>query len=126
MHAMAAILIIGEDPDFLRPEDHPPGVTAESVRRGLDDARAALQSKGHRAEILLTTSVDRISDELAQAVRGRHFDVLVIGAGLRVLPPMAAHFERLMNAVREHAPAARLAFNSRPEDTAQAAERQLA
>ena len=30
-----------------------------------------------------------------------------------------------MNAVREHAPDARLAFNTKPDDTAQAAERQL-
>jgi hypothetical protein len=38
---------------------------------------------------------------------------------------MALHFERLMNAVRAHAPDARLAFNTRPEDTAEAAEPQL-
>lgn len=122
---MAAILIIGEDPDSIKPEDHPPGVTSASIRAALNNARAALQSKGHQVDVLLTTSVDRIATELADAVRGRHFDVLVIGAGLRVLPPMARHFERLMNAIREHAPNARLAFNTKPEDTAEAAERQL-
>jgi hypothetical protein len=122
---MARMLIIGEDPDSLQPEDHPPGVTADGIRTALEQARATLVSKGHEAEILLTTSVDKIADELADAVRGRRYDVLVIGAGLRVLPPMAEHFERLMNAIREHAPAARLAFNTKPDDTAEAAERQL-
>lgn len=122
---MARILIIGEDPDGIKPEDHPPGVTADGIRAALDRARARLLSQGHEAEILLTTSADRIAHELAGAVRGRHYDVLVIGAGLRVLPPMALHFERLMNAIREHAPGARLAFNTNPDDTAEAAERQL-
>lgn len=84
-----------------------------------------MRSKGHEAEILLTTSVERVEGELAEVVRGRRFEVIVIGAGLRVLPPMARHFERLMNAIREHAPDARLAFNTKPEDTAEAAERQL-
>lgn len=122
---MATILIIGEDPASLNPKDLPPGVTPEGILRDLNGARAALQSKGHRAEILLTTSAERIADELAGAVRGQSFDVLVIGAGLRVLPPMARHFERLMNAIREYAPNARLAFNTNPGDTAEAAERQL-
>lgn len=34
---MAAILIVGEDPDSIEQEDHPPGVTAaspSSARRG--------------------------------------------------------------------------------------------
>lgn len=122
---MARILIIGEDPDSIKPEDHPPGVTSDGIRSALDQARATLRSKGHEAEILLTTSAERIARELADSVRGRQYDVLVIGAGLRVLPPMAQHFELLMNAIREHAPGARLAFNSRPDDTAEAAERQL-
>ncbi len=122
---MAAILIVGEDPDSIKPEDLPPGVTVDGIRAALDGARAALLARGHEVGVLLTTSADRIASELAGAVRGRSFDVIVIGAGLRVLPPMALHFERLMNAIREHAPDARLAFNTRPDDTAEAAERQL-
>lgn len=122
---MAKILIVGEDPASLKPQDLPPGVTPRGILQALNDARGALQSQGHDAQILLTTSAERIADELAEAVRGRRFDVLVIGAGLRTLPPMATHFERLMNAIREHAPDARLAFNSKPDDTAEAAERQL-
>jgi len=122
---MPAILIIGEDPACIEQEDMPPGITPDGILAGLNAAKDALQSKGNQAEILLTTTVDRIARELADSVRGRHFDVIVIGAGLRMLPPMAGHFERLMNAIREHAPNARLAFNSKPDDTAEAAERQI-
>jgi hypothetical protein len=123
---MASILIIGEDPDSLKLEDLPAGLTPESIRGDLNSARAALEAKGHEAQILWTTSAERIADELVDAVRGRRYDVLVIGGGLRMLPPLTQHFERLMNAIRAHAPDARLAFNTRPDNTAAAAERQLA
>jgi hypothetical protein len=49
----------------------------------------------------------------------------VVGAGLRVVPKMTGTFEAVMNAVRERAPKARLAFNLTPDDSADAAERQL-
>lgn len=122
---MASILIIGEDPASIDPKDAPPGATPERIMKGLNDARDALRGKGHQAEILLTTSAEKIATDLSSAVRNKSYDVLVIGAGLRTLAPMAEQFERLMNAIREHSPASRLAFNSRPDDSAQAAERQL-
>ncbi|MDB5361532.1 MAG: hypothetical protein JWO51_2829, partial [Rhodospirillales bacterium] len=46
-------------------------------------------------------------------------------AGLRTLPPMALQFERLINVLREKAPAAKLAFNSQPDDSDIAAMRWL-
>jgi hypothetical protein len=122
---MAGVLIIGEEPDSIAPEDHPPGVTSASIRRGLTTARDALRAEGHHAEILYTTTAEAIGNELAEAVASTSYDVLVIGAGLRVLRPMLPSFERLMNAIRVHAPRSRLAFNGSPEDTADAARRQL-
>lgn len=122
---MATILIIGEDPKSLRPEDRPPGVTDALIMNGLNGSCDALRAKGHQAELLLTTSEERISDELAAAVRGKSWDVLVIGAGLRTLPPMTLRFECLMNAIREHAPKSKLAFNANAGDSANAALRQL-
>ena len=49
----------------------------------------------------------------------------MVGAGLRIVPAMTPIFEAVINALREHAPEARLAFNLSPEDSADAAERQL-
>jgi hypothetical protein len=122
---MSAILIIGEDPASIPAGAAPSGVSPETIRKGLDDSAAALRAKGHEAEILYTTSAEKIESELSAAVGKRRYDVLVIGAGLRVLPPMAGQFERLMNAIRVYAPHARLAFNSKPDDSADAALRQL-
>jgi hypothetical protein len=51
------------------------------------------------------------------------YDGVLIGAGLRTLPPYALLFEALVNAVHEAAPQAKFAFNSSPADTAQAVQR---
>ena len=51
-------------------------------------------------------------------------DAVMIGAGVRFNPALTTLFEMLVNLVRDHAPQARLCFNSGPYDTADAVERQ--
>ncbi len=53
------------------------------------------------------------------------YDCVVIGAGLRVPPKNLALFEWVLNAVHRAAPGAAIAFNTRPDDTADAAARWL-
>lgn len=52
--------------------------------------RDALRAEGHHAEILYTTTAEAIERELADAVASTRYDVLVVGVGLRVLPPMCS------------------------------------
>jgi len=47
----------------------------------------------------------------------------VIGAGIRNPPPSLGLFETVLNAVHRHAPGARIAFNTRPDDSDVAAGR---
>jgi trans-aconitate methyltransferase len=100
-------------------------MSEEKVMTGLDGSKARLEAAGHRATILLTRDAETVEAQVAQALRGTSYDVIVVGAGLRTLPPMAEQFERLMNLLHRDAPAARLAFNSRPDDSDEAALRQL-
>ncbi|MEM6849465.1 MAG: hypothetical protein AAF580_15605 [Pseudomonadota bacterium] len=53
------------------------------------------------------------------------FDVVLIGAGVRRDDDYFLVFERLVNVVHEHAPSARIAFNTGPTDTAAAVQRWL-
>lgn len=125
---MASILIIGEDPaaiDFDGPDAPPEGVTAETIMAGLNGSVERLEADGHAAELLLTQDEATVEAQTRAALAGRSFDVIVVGAGLRTLPPMAAHFERLMNVLHAEAPDARLAFNSNPADSDAAARRWL-
>lgn len=50
-------------------------------------------------------------------------DVVLIGAGVRKDPDHLLLFEELLNMIQEHAPGARLAFNSLPHDSVEAVRR---
>jgi hypothetical protein len=56
---------------------------------------------------------------------GTAFSVPAIGGGLRLPPKNLQLFETVINAVHKAAPNASIAFNTRPEDTAEAAARWL-
>jgi hypothetical protein len=56
-------------------------------------------------------------------LRSRAFDCVVIGAGLREPPERLLLFERIINLVHTLAPQSRIAFNTTPADTAEAAQR---
>jgi hypothetical protein len=60
-----------------------------------------------------------------QQLQSAKYDCVVIGGGLRLPPKSLALFEKVVNAVHRAAPGAAIAFNTRPEDTAEAAARQL-
>jgi hypothetical protein len=47
----------------------------------------------------------------------------VIGAGVRTISTNFLLFEKVLNVVHEHAPQARICFNTGPFDTAQAVQR---
>jgi len=48
---------------------------------------------------------------------------VVIGAGIRTIPADFLLFERLVNVVHRNAPGARICFNTKPSDTAEAVQR---
>lgn len=125
--ARKAVLIIGEDPsliDFDAP-GAPKDMSADKVLAGLNGSAERLRAAGHDAALLLTTNDGPVRDQVARALGDADYDVAVIGAGLRTLPPMADKFERIVNALHELAPRARIAFNARPDDSDVAALRWL-
>jgi len=50
---------------------------------------------------------------------------VVVGGGIRKHEPLLELFEKVINLIRQHAPSTAIAFNSTPEDTADAALRWL-
>jgi hypothetical protein len=61
---------------------------------------------------------------LESALEGVAYDCVVIGGCLRLPPKSLALFETVVNIIHKAAPNAAIAFNTRPEDTADAAARQ--
>jgi trans-aconitate methyltransferase len=122
-----SVLIIGEDPqylDFSAPY-LPPGISAEKILAGLNGARDRLLNAGYEARIVLTKDEHTVEAQVSDALKDKSYDVIVVGAGIRLLPPLTAQFERLMNLLHQKAPTSRLAFNSMPDDSDAAALRWL-
>jgi hypothetical protein len=62
-----------------------------------------------------------VRDNLKQ----KRFDCILIGAGVRAIAGNLILFEKLLNVVHAHAPQAKLCFNTKPTDTAEAVRRCL-
>ncbi len=62
---------------------------------------------------------------LEAAQKAAAYDCVVVGGGLRLPPKSLALFETVVNIIHRTVPNAAIAFNTRPEDTADAAARQL-
>ena len=67
------------------------------------------------------TARPTLEKQLASAI----YDCVVIGGGLRLPPKSLLLFETVVNAIHKDAPTAAIAFNTNPEDTAEAAARWL-
>jgi hypothetical protein len=120
------VLVIGLDPDFIdftAPPIAATGITPEKIRAGLEGDGVTLRGLGYQADILWVDDGDTAERVLRDRLGEERYDAVMIGAGLRTLPPYALLFERLVNAVHEAAPHAKFAFNSNPADTAQAVQR---
>jgi hypothetical protein len=59
-------------------------------------------------------------------LRSKKYDCVVIGGGVRLPPRNLALFEVVINAIHKAAPEAAIAFNTRPDDSADGAARGLA
>ena len=120
------VLVIGLDPDFVdfsAPQIAASGITADKIRAGLEGDGERLNGLGYQTDILWIDDGDTAERVLRDRLGQSRYDAVLIGAGLRTLPPYALLFEALVNAVHEAAPQARFAFNTNPADTAQAVQR---
>jgi hypothetical protein len=122
-----SVLIVGETPekvDFSDPAI-PRGLTAAQIRQGLESSLDDLRANGRIARLVYLDTKETAPAQLAAALDEHAFDVIVVGAGLRIIPAQTEMFEVVMNIIHATAPKAKLAFNLSPDDSARAAERQL-
>jgi hypothetical protein len=124
---MTRILFVGQKPetvDFLDPA-LPPGFDAVKINAGIAVAIAKIRERGWQGDTCMVMPDETAGPLIEQQLRSANYDCVVIGGGLRLPPKSLALFETVVNAVHRGAPGATIAFNTRPEDTADAAARQL-
>ena len=124
---MTRILFVGQAPETVDFSDPalPPGFDAAKINAGIAVAVVKIEERGWQGDTCMITPDDAGRGMLEKALNAAAYDCVVIGGGLRLPPKSLALFEMVVNAVHKTAPRAAIAFNTRPEDTADAAARQL-
>ena len=122
MNNRKRVLVIGLEPtlvDFTLIPD----LNAEKVMTALKADQAKLNALGYDTHLCLTDLGATAEAAVWQKLSENTFDCIVIGAGIRTLPEHFLLFEKLINVVHQHAPQARICFNTKPGDTAEAVQR---
>jgi hypothetical protein len=124
---MPRVLFVGQQPesvDFTSPM-LPPGMNAEKIHAGITVAMKQMTERGWRADLCLLRPDVTAGPDVERMLKAQAYDCVVIGAGIRLPPRGLPVFEAVINAVHKAAPGAVIAFNTRPEDSADAAARRL-
>ena len=124
---MARVLLVAYDPetvDYSNPA-LPPGMSADKISAGLALALKQMTERGWEADLCLIRPDEMAGKTVERHLASANYACVVIGAGVRLPPQGLALFEAVVNAVRRAAPTAAIAFNTVPEDSADAAARWL-
>ena len=119
------VLFIGQLPETVDFSDPalPPGFDAAKIHAGIAIGMQQMADRGWAADLCLVPSDASATDAVEQRLAGTTYDAVVIGGGIRIPPKSLLLFEQLVNAVHRSAPSAAIAFNTTPQDTADAAAR---
>ena len=125
---MTRILLLGYDPETVDYSDPalPPGMTAEKVHASIAVAVKQFTERGWESDLCFIRPDETAGPTVERQLPATSYDCVVIGAGVRLPPRRFAIFEAVINAVHKAAPDATIAFNTRPDDSADAAARALA
>jgi hypothetical protein len=107
-------LSIGWHPDVPNP------MTAAEVHDGLSAAQARLAAAGHQLDLCLLRDAPSDLALVEAAIAAQRYDIIVVGAGIRLQPKHHLLFEKIVNLVHRRAPAATIGFNTTPIDTSDA------
>jgi hypothetical protein len=98
-------------------------MTAEKIRAGIAVAEKQFTDRGWKGDIGFIHPDETAGPTVERLLRSTNYDCVVIGAGVRLPPRNLALLEVVINAIHRAAPGAAIAFNTRPDDSADAAAR---
>jgi hypothetical protein len=124
---MTRVLLVGLQPEAVDYSDPalPPGMSAEKIHAGIELVLKQMTDRGWQADVCLIQPDATAGLAVERRLGAKTYDCVVIGAGVRLPPKSLLLFETVVNAVHKAAPNTSIAFNTRPEDGADAAARWL-
>lgn len=102
-----------------------PQLSPEKLEAAFRHILEALKDAGYHARWCLTDSGETAAAQVQDALLKERVDLVLIGAGVRTDEEHFLLFEHVINLVHQHAPQAKIAFNSTPFDTLGAIKRWL-
>ena len=122
---MKRVLFVGFDPATVDYSDPalPPGMTAEKIHAGIKLALADFTARGWLPQNCFIKPDETAIPSIERFLAADVYDCVVVGAGVRLPPNRLVLFEAVVNLIHRMAPQAAIAFNTRPEDSGEAAAR---
>ena len=117
------VLLIGLEPKFVDYAHLPVKLDEPTLRAGLAADEKKLRDLGYDARWLLIDRGETAESVVTSALEKESFDCILVGAGIRTIEPLYPLFEKLVNVIHAKAPKTRIAFNNKPEDTAESVQR---
>ena len=96
------------------------------MKAGLRAVKEEIERRGDTLDLCMILLDGSAKAAMAAQLAKKSYDCIIIGAGIRLPEPNLALFESVVNTVHRLAPRSAVAFNSRPQDSAQAVDRALA
>ena len=124
---MSRVLLLGLVPETVDYSDPalPPGMTAEKIHAGIAVAMRQFAERGWEADVGMIRPDETAGPAVERQLASKSYDCVVVGGGVRLPPRNLQLFEVVINAIRKAAPNTAIAFNTRPDDSADAAARWL-
>ncbi|WP_424313614.1 hypothetical protein [Haloferula sp.] len=116
------VLLIGLRSDCVDYEKWPE-LNREKLNAAFEEVVDELTKEGYAAIWCLTDQGATASEQVQEALKKERPDIVLVGAGLRTDPDLLHLFEKVINAIHEHAPSARITFNQFPYDSVEAVKR---
>ena len=122
---MTRVLLVGLQPEAVDYSDPalPPGMNAKKIQAAIDLGLKQMTDRGWQAEACLIQRDATAAPAVERQLSATTYDCVVVGAGVRLPPKNLLLFEAIINALRKVAPNTPIAFNTVPDDSADAAAR---
>ena len=118
--ASSTVLVLGLDPRTIA------GYDPEPVMAAIERGQRRFAERGMSCRLGLVALDDTAEERIVELLRAEPYACVVIGGGIRKEAELLELFEVVVNLVRRHAPQAAIAFNTGPDDSADAAARWVA
>ena len=124
---MTRVLLVGQEPGTVDYSDPalPIGMDAKKIQAGIELCLKQMTDRGWQADVCLIQPDAAAGPAVERQLGAATYDCVVIGAGLRLPPENLLLFETVVNTVHKAAPNTAIAFNTVPQDSADAAARWL-